>query len=321
MGGWKVKGLQAKSNGCSDSKVISSIIGANVGHATKSKIFKDETSKLFRIDECLFGKETMVPLDVTYIIIYHTYANGKIIRQEPKIEKNKYPGHYKYVYHDKDDNEHIICIVEWNETFEVENGDKKVSNLPGGYDSTKTVTIPSGDTKESYYYYENNVLTKIVTKGTFKNRPYVSFKVKTSKVILVRMPDQLSYKENGIHIELIWSNTMRRYTSPENFAAFIGALAECGFTVRSAGTAFKDGTGYPSVTHVNGASIDVSYSTKEKDIAIMKAMGIYGYDKENILSGTNKGYSDYSKIDYSLGHEDHIHFGPKKPVVIILKDN
>lgn len=45
----------------------------------------------------------------------------------------------------------------------------------------------------------------------------------------------------------------------DHFAALIGALAQCGLSLVSEGSAMKDGTCFPSVSHTNGESIDSNY--------------------------------------------------------------
>ncbi|MBL4745362.1 MAG: hypothetical protein JKY08_03250 [Flavobacteriaceae bacterium] len=69
------------------------------------------------------------------------------------------------------------------------------------------------------------------------------------------------------NIKYKWHKTLRKYSQPEIFAVFIGALAECGFLdITSGGSSYKDGSSYPSLTHNNGYAIDTGYidNTREQ---------------------------------------------------------
>lgn len=109
MGYWKHKKMIALSNGNKNVNKVSEAIGTNVEWPKKKKAFDDITSKIFRTEECQWGKEPETPIDLpkTDIITYHIYANPrKIVKQIPK--ENKKTTHRRYVYHDKNGTAHFI---------------------------------------------------------------------------------------------------------------------------------------------------------------------------------------------------------------------
>ncbi|WP_144283902.1 hypothetical protein [Chryseobacterium echinoideorum] len=71
-------------------------------------------------------------LNAKDIITYHIYENGTIEKHIPKTIKEEYKQRYKYVYHDKDKNEHEICIVDWF-TVDRRNNGFKWGHLCLGY--------------------------------------------------------------------------------------------------------------------------------------------------------------------------------------------
>jgi hypothetical protein len=76
----------------------------------------------------------------------------------------------------------------------------------------------------------------------------------------------LNYTNGKVKIKLA-DNTTREYINPKVFASIIGALAECGFDdVQMNGFTTSDGTGAPSVSHINGTAGDFRYLRKDKKL-------------------------------------------------------
>ncbi|QYS92022.1 hypothetical protein JJC04_05220 [Flavobacterium covae] len=74
----------------------------------------------------------------------------------------------------------------------------------------------------------------------------------------------LNYTEGKVKIKLA-DNTTREYVNPKVFASIIGALAECAFDdVQMNGFTTSDGTGAPSVSHINGTAGDFQVFKKRQ---------------------------------------------------------
>ena len=116
----------------------------------------------------------------------------------------------------------------------------------------------------------------------------------------------------------------------DHFAALIGALAECSYdSVVSEGSAMKDGTCFPSVSHVNGQSIDTDYfkdskgNLKQKeqqafidDFAKFGFTDIIHAPSMTFTKPTNKKVSLKGKSD----HKAHLHCGAKSITTLIIKE-
>ena len=166
------------------------------------------------------------------IIIYHIYENGNIEKHIPKEIKDEYIDKYKYVYHDKSDNEHEICTVKFTTVQKWIVGSRE--NGGNGWERR----VADGKTR---YYQKGNG---------------------QAELIKVNLP--INYNINGVVIKL-GDNTDREYMNPKAFASMLGAIAECGYSdFKFNGSTSSDGTGAPSVTHVNGSSFDFRYLRKDK---------------------------------------------------------
>lgn len=162
------------------------------------------------------------------VVVYHTFSDGRIEKHIPKVIKEGYEKKYKYVYHDAKNAEHEIATVDFVDAQVWIRGAKK----DGG----------KGWKKVGTRYYQ---------EGTGTNE-------------LVKVPMPLSYESGDLKIKLA-DNTTREYMNPLAFAAIIGAVAECSYTdVTFNGFTSKDGTGSPSVSHINGVAGDFRYLRKDK---------------------------------------------------------
>lgn len=214
----------------------------------------------------------------TDIITYHIYASGKIEKHIPKKIKSGFENKYKYVYHDKNNKEHDICIVD----KVIAQNWIKGSKVDGGKGWEKRT---AGKTR----YYQ---------KGD-------------GKVELIKIKLPINYNKDGVLIK-IGDNTDREYINPISFASMIGTVAECGYSdFNFNGSTSKDGTGAPSVTHVNGVAFDFRYLRKDKS-----GNNLYINEKPNDLDVTRQekfidalikfGYSKFYSVNITLNGKKFI---------------
>lgn len=250
---------------------------------------------------CGIDNKKVDTINATSIVTYHIYADGKIEKHIPKEIKSSYKQKYKYVFHDKENKEHEICIVEYIFANKRNNG-ITISSIPRGY--TKTYSYPRGGNAQTAYVYSNGDICVEGTRYGFKKYPKG-----TGKVELVRMKDNLNYNNGNVKIYYSFKNSQRRYCNPDSYAGFIGALATLGRTdVLCTGMCFEDATSYPSVTHPNGDSADTAYySTLEVEQKKVNAFKHFNF--KNIYRGRTRWYPDLIGTKYSKGHEDHLHAG------------
>ena len=212
------------------------------------------------------------------VVTYHIYSDGKIEKHIPKEIKEEFKNKYKYIYHDVNDKEHDICTVDKIIAQNWIRGSK----VDGGKGWEKRT---AGKTR----YYQ---------KGD-------------GKVELIKVPVPINYNKDGIIIK-IGDNTEREYINPTAFASMIGAVAECGYTdFNFNGSTSKDGTGAPSVTHVNGVSFDFRYLRKDKT-----GNNLYINERPNDLDVTRQekfidalikfGYSKFYSVNIILNGKSFI---------------
>ncbi|MGD1319260.1 hypothetical protein [Chryseobacterium sp. 2R14A] len=209
------------------------------------------------------------------IITYHIFANGEIERHIPKAIKSGYEKKYKYIYHDKNEKEHEICIVDWLEIDKVKRQKPNPTSIPNGYISHEAFNIPGVNQKHVYKYSDGTVIAS-GEAGEGGGSIKLKFVKSGGKAIIVKIPDPLNYNSENIKINLSFQNTIRKYMGRDHFAALIGALAECGLPLVSEGSAMKDGTCFPSVSHTNGESIDSDYYNVENTQKYINAMANFG---------------------------------------------
>ncbi|MFL0102044.1 hypothetical protein V2751_14345, partial [Tenacibaculum maritimum] len=181
---------------------------------------------------------------------YHIYQDGKI--EKFIYGENNSQNKYKYIYHDSSGKEHEICTVKSNVTKEKKNGvTHKTKPTHSKIESDKTVSEGSTERRVKYINGDIAEYGKHPTKGKI----WRLYKAKKNDVELVKMPDSLSYKKDGLSIEYKFSSTKRRYTGPECLAGFIGALADLKTQITTTGSCFSEGSCFPSSEHVNGKSV------------------------------------------------------------------
>lgn len=155
-----------------------------------------------------------------------------------------------------------------------------------------------------------------------KTRYYNPDGTNQAQLIQVQLP--LDYNQSGVIIGLA-DNTTREYMNPEAYASLLGALAECGFTdVTFNGSTSADGTGAPSISHINGINADFRYlktnldggsilvSSTDLDVArqnqLNNAFHAFGWGRTtNFLSNLTSGGILLDHCNQDADHHDHLH--------------
>lgn len=223
------KSIDLENDG--DGKILRSEI---LGRYKKSKIEgAGKKTQDFNCGVTPIGK----PANAKGIVSYRIFSNGNIEKHIPKIIQVGFEKKYKFVYHDKNNGEHDICTVDFVSAQNWLKGSK--TNGGAGWEQR-------GIGKAARYYQ----------KGSGTN-------------ILINIPSSLNYSSGTVIIKY-GDNTTREYMDPKAFASLIGALAECGYKdVMMNGFTSKDGTGSPSVSHINGIAGDLRYLRKDKSGAAL----------------------------------------------------
>ncbi|EKB07649.1 hypothetical protein HMPREF9716_01688 [Myroides odoratus CIP 103059] len=337
----KYKGLTRYSRGLNSKRVFSGV-GADIGmqdrrgakttnHKLKTIVFntKEEidetvfpsTSDVFKVSECLTFKELRI---ATNILTYHIYANGDIYKKIPKI--NKYPTKVKYIYYDKKGNKHELGVYDWFEIDEL-NSPTDVS-LEIGYTDTYKYPSDEGIDGDTAHYYRDSagnlkyIITtpKVGRKKDYKIKKYTVKSGRKTKLLQLEEPWSKGVKDTETYFEYTFVNTARTYCGLDQYAVFAGAFFDLNLVTNGTGIASKDGTGYPSKSHVNGQSIDLDYFTPTSEtkemIQSMKKFGCkvfyVGLTNENSAFAGLKTYGESIgvKVGQMRGHSEHIHCGP-----------
>lgn len=243
---------------------------------------------------------------ITYHIYWNTETEGKIEKHIPKTIADEYKNKYKYVYHDKEGNEHNICMVERHKTKEKQRGMAK-SQKPIHSKIVNDNSVSEGQTSRRVIY-ENGDIAEYGYHDTL-GKTWMHYKSTGKEIELIRMPDSLNHSKDNITIKYSFENTERRYTNPDLFAGFIGLLADISIKLVSEGSSFKEASCFPSQTHVNGASIDLDYLYNLKnDQQVIDSAIKFHFDVR--LKGVNSYCSKLlrAKPSGSL-HNSHLHIG------------
>ncbi|MEO8516563.1 MAG: PAAR-like protein [Flavobacterium sp.] len=265
-----------------------------------------------------FGYANCIPVNAPDgIVTYRVYQNGIIEKHIPKSIKAGFENKYKYIYHGSKNVQNEICTVEWNETIQKQNG-QRFNNKPTHSPIVSEVDVVEGQTRKRVKYENDDIAEYGSNDGQSFWNLYKCAEGKP-KIEVVRMPDSLNYQKNGVIIAYTFSDTQRRYTSPGALAGFIGALAECGYTdVKTTGSCFKEGSCFPSVSHVNGKSIDTQYlDDSEQQKKIIASMKKFKFSIQ--ITGTDATHS-YVGTTHDSHHNSHLHSGFDEPAVLIVKE-
>ena len=237
----------------------------------------------------------------------HIYDDGKMSKLNLDGLKK-----VKYRYHDANGDKHNICECELYETLEMGSGDK-TKIISKNDKSTATIIDYKAMKVDDVSAYKSYILSNhdVYTEGEKGNWGYthVYYKALQNKIKMVILPNVgLNYKNGKLLVKFVWQGTLRRYSQPEVFAAFLGALAECSYSdMKSGGSSYKDGSSYPSITHNNGYAIDTSYIENSREQKFINAMNKFGFIKQ--YKGTKSKFSSLTVAVAIAGHNDHLHSG------------
>ena len=279
------------------------------------------------------------------IVTYHIYHDGKIEKHIPPEISKGYEQKYKYVYHDEKNNEHEICICDWHTIKK-----KILSSKAGGtysYPNHGTVSESKTNVNDGYMVarakYTNGDIHEWVVKekgvsiyqrltmangdiaeygihDTANNgKPGNIWKLYTQQqeeAQLIKIPEIINYENDDVTIKCELTETYRKYTNPDIMAGFIGALAEIKENILVTGSAYEQGSCFPSALHINGQSIGTKYIRKvnnlsnwNKDRAFVQAL--YKFHFTIFRIGTLMYESDFEDLKGTkdgLGlHNSHLH--------------
>ncbi|MGE4513483.1 MAG: hypothetical protein AB7E26_06695 [Chryseobacterium sp.] len=252
------------------------------------------------------------------IVTYHVYADGKIERHIPKVIKTGYEKKYKYIYHDISDQQYDICIVDWIEIDKVKHIGKSI--VERGYISHETFNIKGVNQKHVYKYANGDVIASGIAGegGGIITRKYAKTGGKT---IVIKIPDPFLYNSGNVKIDLKFKITIRTYMGRDHFAALIGALADCGLSLISQGSAMRDGACFPSVSHTNGESIDTDYLILPHIQKYINSMAKFGYKTMLYKPGLKlKKPTNVTTFKEDSHHSAHLHCGSSSIPVTEIKE-
>ena len=274
------------------------------------------------------------------IVTYHIYHDGKIEKHIPQEISKGYEQKYKYVYHDQNSNEHEICICDWH-TIKKKQSDSSANNLKTNSNESSYWThspilsnnkVSDGNTTRRVFY-ENGDVAEFGSHGT-KGTIWRLFRATANDTELVKIPDSLNKQFDNFKIKYSFIDSQRRYANPGLFAAMLGSIAVYNKSVTTTGSAFKWGSCFPSINHINGMSIDFTYEsykgyktveingkkTRERDYhphtsqqykddeAFLNAMRLFF---EKILVGKNVHFEEFRKLKGVVNggglHDGHFH--------------
>jgi hypothetical protein len=277
------------------------------------------------------------------IVTYHIYHDGKIEKHIPQEILEGYEQKYKYIYHDKDDNEHEICICEWHTinkklcrnattteikafTYPNYGSIRDAKKLVEEEEIYARAIYMNGDIHEwirvkgSISIYQRLTMTNgnIAEYGYHsKKRGYIwrVYEAQSEKTKLIRMPNHLNYVNGNTLILYQLVDTYRRYTNPDLMAGFIGALAEIKTNVKVTGSAYKQGSCFPSALHINGESIDTHYFSqstdskkREKDKQFINSLYKFHFKIFRVGSSFKEIFKGiHGCIDGGELHDTHLH--------------
>jgi len=280
------------------------------------KIYKRETTALWLTTQCDSVKSPGDMIDNEFKSYFkletpntiHIYHDGHISKLNFQALKK-----VKYRYHDKNGNTYNIAdcdLFEIDERLKGKSNDKKSAHtVESGYDANNIVTYSHAASRKKYSYPDGTIRTYGKFNNPDKGTSYrlVTYKKGSSKLLIIKMPDSLNKKIGDKKIVYSFTKTQRRYCGPEHFAGFIGALVDFKYPIKSGGSCEKDGTSYPSVSHVNGQSVDTNYlGNNTKDQEFIDAMHKFGF--KSILRGKSKKAFNHTNDGGKL-HNNHLHSG------------
>ncbi|OEK09820.1 hypothetical protein A8C32_09930 [Flavivirga aquatica] len=249
--------------------------------------------------------------EVTNSKTIHIYHDGTISKVDLKNAEK-----VSYVYNAENDKEYNICtcdLLEIDERLKGVSDDKKIEHeVKVGFDKNKTVVYDHDSSRKKYTYSDGTIRTygKFYNPDKKTNYRLVTYKKGSNKKFIVKMPSSLNKNIGDNSISFSFTRTARRYCGPEHLACFIGALAEVGYSIKSGGACEEDGTSYPSISHINGQSVDTSYLDDIMEQKFINAMHKFGFLSQ--LRGSGKKVFSHTSDGGKL-HNNHLHSGGLSP--------
>lgn len=297
---------------------------------------KKGTKEIFEVKECQYN----VIECSDDCPSYHTFFSGRVEKHIPKGCDESKATHYIYYYHKEDGTVVEICkrtIVRDENLVELSSPTAVKKDFVDKLKYIKLTWDYSASSKiEGQRIYVLNNGSKVVVPKPGKTTPCYIYNKIGKEIELVKIDENckdglFEFNNNdgvNLYYRIKTDQTDRFYCNPNTFAILIGILAELGanpdYDIKFEGTGNAEihGTGYPSVTHVNGMSLDFSYSEdadaevrKNKDIALLKAgikfncmTRIVGFRSDRREG--REAYSTPKKEKTEKAHNDHIHLGP-----------
>ncbi|MGB5817858.1 MAG: hypothetical protein WBG90_00130 [Saonia sp.] len=184
------------------------------------------------------------------LVIQHIYHDG-FISQETFIQE--ITRKIRFMYHGQtEDYDFGIFDIEWAQKWI--RGSKYES---AGW---KKITVAN-----KTRYYENDG-TPGLNKTPLVNILDTPIPSNTRKMF--------EFFDNGTRVIRLSEDTSREYFNPEKLAALLGAIIDSGYEdIITNGSVGTDGTGAPSVTHVNGNNIDFKYLRTDSQRARIDIVG------------------------------------------------
>ena len=264
------------------------------------------------------------------IITFYIYLDGRIKKYIPSFISEENKNKYRYIIIDNYGIKHKVCDLQY---FKIKEKYSKAFNpntAKNFYTAGRGDTASNVSDGDTYYriIYANGEIAEWGKHGTYFNpkldNPYTwrVFGVNNNEVELLKMPDTLDKQFDNFSIKYGFKDSQRRYANPGLFAAMLGSIAVYNKSVTTTGSAFKWGSCFPSVLHINGMSIDFkyrSYISKDTyhphssqqykdDLAFLNAMRLFF---EKIRVGQNVHFTEFRKlenvIDGGLLHDHHFH--------------
>jgi hypothetical protein len=251
--------------------------------------------------------------EITYKIYWNSQNKGRIEKYLPNSISNYEEGMATFEYYDKNKTKFYICSAKWHKTTKKNIGVKYYGSMPSHQKIIIDEEVSEGQTERRVKYENGDIAEYGSNNGkTF----WVLYKAMDSKIELLRMPNELNLEK--VHVKYDFSKTHRRFTNPDAFAGFIGALAENNLKLTTTGSCFVEGSCFPSVEHVNGGSIDTLYLDDSNEQKFINAMNKFGFNKQ--ITGKNKKiFENAIKEKSGTLHDSHLHSGFNENFVEIIE--
>jgi len=278
-----------------------------------NKISKRKTTSLWLMSQCESVENTNTPIKKDFngalkLITpdtIHIYHNGHISKLEFEELKK-----VKYRYYDSSGDSFHICDGDLLTVKKKANGKHVTSfrtETPSNTIDYKSKNVSGVDAKTSKVYSDGTVITEGKKYGQSNYK--IKYEGLSEEIVLVHM--KKLNRSNKPVMKFHFHQTLREYSNPYYFAAFIGVLAEVEFDVSCGGSCYEDGSSFPSLEHSNGFAIDTGYKYKKaEDNKIIAGMKKFGFTKRIRGSTT---YLDtltgHTKRDSGSLHDTHLHCG------------